>query len=510
MELLQRQRLIQEQRLSPEQVLYYELLQKPLIELEAAIEEELRSNPALEKEEVLRCPRCGEIMERGESCTTCRPGQADKADRKEDELSEGTLDFMDDIYNSNESMYEASYYEKSSEDEEGRDKFARAIRPFTISDHLKAGLPYIPHDFTPEERVVMDDLVAMVDSNGFLPQDDETIAIENGTTVGIIAKLRGVISSIEPVGAGLRNPTECMLKQLDYISTQDNRDVDTEREIVQHYLKEAAQERFAKIAKKIGVSTKVVRAAFEFIKEKLYYSPAAQLSLEGKLEPAQNIYIEPEVRIYDEGGELIVELIETGMPHLKISRFYSEAYTKMKDGGSKEFTSDERKHIREHLYKAKKFIEHIHTRRDTILRIVIWLVDYQKDFIRNGPASLKPLTRERVANEVGFHPSTVTRALRNRYVQFPDNSVRDFAVFFDSSSSVIAEILNILKEETPEKVFSDEEITERLKSMGNDLSRRAITKYRHIAKIPSSGLRKRALKEKAKETPPPEPNPEEL
>ena len=139
----------------------------------------------------------------------------------------------------------------------------------------------------------------------------------------------------------------------------------------------------------------------------------------------------------------------------------------------------------------------------------MWLVDYQNVFIRKGPACLKPLTRERLANEVGFHPSTVTRALRNRYVQFPDNSVREFAVFFDSSSSVIAEIQRILEEETPEKVFSDEEITERLKRMGNDLSRRAITKYRHIAKIPSSGQRKRALKAKAKETPPPEPTPEE-
>ena len=509
MELLQRQRLIQEQRLSPEQVQYYELLQKPLLELEAAIEEELRTNPALEIEEVRRCPVCGEIMEAGEACTTCRPGQADKADRKET-ISEGSLDFLDDGYDSNEGLYEASYYERTGDGDEGRDKFARAIRTFTLADHLKAGIPYLPCDLTDEERLIAEDMTDMVDANGFIPQDDETLAMETGTTVEIITNLRKAISEIEPVGAALRNPTECMLKQLDTLAEQEGRDVEIECEIVKHYLQDASKEKFAKIAKSIGVSAKAVRAAFDIIRTRLYHSPATQLDLEGKLELGENIYIEPDVRIYNDKDDLIVELLEAGLPHLKISRFYKEAYIKIKDRGAKEFSRDERKHIREHLYKAKKFIEHINTRRETILRIVSWLVCYQADFVRHGPAHLKPLTREKLANEVGYHPSTVTRSLRGRYVQFPDNSVKQFAVFFDSSLSVIAEIKRILEEETPVKVFSDEEITEKLISTGNKLSRRVITKYRHLAKIPSSGQRKRALKAIAKETPPPESAPEEL
>ena len=497
MELLQRQKLVQEQRLSPEQVQYYELLQKPILELQVAIEEELRTNPALEIEEIRRCTICGEILEPGEGCSTCRPGAADKEDRNEI-ISEGTLDFLEDIYNSDAGLYEASFYEQP-EDEEGRDKFALAIRTYTMADHLRAGLPYINAKLTKSERLLADDFISMLDDNGFLPQDDEALALELGTSVETIEKVRDAISDIEPAGAALRNPIECMLKQLDIIVKRDGRDVEIEREIVKHYLKDAAKEQFAKIAKKLGTSTKAVKAAFQYIRDTLYLSPISELDLEGKLERGENIYIEPDIRIYEIDGKLAIELLEAGLPQLKLSRFYQEAYRKMKDGGASDFNRDEKKHIREHLYKAKRFIEHINTRRDTILRIVTWLVEFQEDFIRRGPAYLKPLTRERLANEVGYHPSTVTRALINRYVQFPDNSVRPFSVFFDSSQCVIAEILRILGEESAVKVYSDEEITARLAQGGHELSRRAITKYRHAAKIPSSGQRKRLLKSKARQ-----------
>ncbi|MCI0482367.1 MAG: hypothetical protein L0213_12375, partial [Candidatus Dadabacteria bacterium] len=141
MELLQRQHLVQEQRLSPEQVQYYELLQKSTLELQTAIEEEMRTNPALEIEEDRRCPTCGEILELGEGCSTCHPARADKEDRTE-VLNEGTLDYLEDLFTDTGGAYEASYYEKPDEDEEARDKFARAIRKYSLNDHLKAGLPY--------------------------------------------------------------------------------------------------------------------------------------------------------------------------------------------------------------------------------------------------------------------------------------------------------------------------------------------------------------------------------
>ena len=500
MELLQRQRLVQEQRLSPEQVQYYELLQKSVLELQTAIEEEMRTNPALEIEEDRRCSTCGEILELGEGCSTCHPSKADKVDRPE-VINEGTLDYLDDLFTDSGGAYEASYYEKPEEDEEARDKFARAIRKYSLNDHLKAGLPYLSSDLSRDEREVAENIIDMLDENGFIPQDDETLSTELDIPVDKVAKLRSAISDIEPVGAGLKGPVECLLKQLQLISEQQKRDVEIESKIVQHYLKEAAKEQFAKIAKKLGVSSKSVRAAFDFIKQNLYYCPTSQLDMEGTIVRGENIYIEPDVRIYLDGDNLLIEMLEMGLPQLKVSTFYIEAYRKMKGGGASQFSRDERKHIREHLYKAKKFIEHIHTRRDTILRIVEWLVAFQSDYIKHGAALLKPLTREHLANEVGFHPSTVTRALRSRYVQFPDNSVKPFSVFFDSSLSVIAEIKCILAGETPDHVFSDEEITEILGKSGVKLSRRAITKYRHLAKIPSSGKRKRALITTAKEAP---------
>ncbi len=413
-------------------------------------------------------------------------------------LTEGTLDFLEGTYNNDSGIYEASFYE-SSEEEDGQDKFALAIRRYTLGDHLRAGLPFVDIALTPGERLLAEEIIAMLDGNGFLPQDDEAVALELGTTPETVVKLRQAVSDIEPVGAALRDHTECLLKQLDNICRRDGRDVEIEREIVKAHLKDAAKEKFAKIAKKLGASSKTVREAFSFIRENLYFCPISQLDLEGKIERGENIYIEPDVRIYYDGDKIEVDLLESGIPQLKLSRFYREAYVRMKNKSCNEFTREERKHIREHLYKAKKFIEHIHTRRDTILRIVNWLVDYQEEFIRHGPSRLRELTRERLAKEVGYHPSTVTRALRNRYVQMPDNSVKSFSIFFDSSQCVISEMQRILCEETSTKVFSDEEITDRLTRLGYELSRRAITKYRHLAKIPSSGQRKRALKVKTRE-----------
>jgi hypothetical protein len=128
-----------------------------------------------------------------------------------------------------------------------------------------------------------------------------------------------------------------------------------------------------------------------------------------------------------------------------------------------------------------------------MLEITEEIVRKQEDFLRRGPLYLKKLTRKQVAEAIGVHPSTVSRALAVRYCWLPDNSILSFNVFFNPAACYIEMIRQILKDESPDKVYSDEEIRDIMAERGHKLSRRVITKYRKKGKIPPSGRRRRFL-----------------
>ena len=177
---------------------------------------------------------------------------------------------------------------------------------------------------------------------------------------------------------------------------------------------------------------------------------------------------------------------------MKINKYYVDSYQKLKRDKSA-FTSDERKHIKEYFERASTYLTNINSRRQTMLDITEEIVRQQEEYLKKGPLYLRKLTRKQIAEIIGVHPSTVSRALAVRYCWLPDNSIVPFSIFFDPSLCYIEMIRQILRDESPGKVYTDEEIRDIMTERGHELSRRVITKYRMKGKIPPSGRRKRLL-----------------
>jgi RNA polymerase sigma-54 factor len=262
--------------------------------------------------------------------------------------------------------------------------------------------------------------------------------------------------------------------------------------ILRKHLKDISKEQFAKVAKKVDLPAKRVKELIEYTRRSFHIHPRRRFEEQESNAQVENPYITADVRIREIEGKFVVEVLDSGLPLLKLNKYYMESYKKLKVNRNA-FNAEERKHIKEYFDRATTYIQNINARRQTMLDITQEIVKQQEDFLRYGPLYLKKLTRKQVAEAIGVHPSTVSRALAVRYCWLPDNAIVPFSIFFNPSLCYIEMIRQILKRETHERVFADEEIRDIMLEKGHDLSRRVITKYRKKGRIPPSGRRKRLL-----------------
>jgi RNA polymerase sigma-54 factor len=512
-------RQIQTLKPTQQQLQYYRLLQQTNIELEEDIREEVSQNPALEIEEVRRCPRCGEVLLEGHPCTTCLAGKADDADRES--IQSEKLDMLEEIYSSSTGSYEASTYE-SIPDDELPDSFATVVRAVTLEDHLKQRLAIDYPNLTPEDRLLAEDLIDHIDSGenseialdvetipessleddpkpkktvdnpGLIRSTDAELAKEFDVPLGRLASVRRRIAEMDPVGSGLESPIEVLAVQAELASDLPEDERRSLALVIRKHLKDISKERFAKVGKKVNLPAKRVKELIEFARRNFHVHPRRRFEEQETNAQVENPYITADVRIREVDGGFTVEVLDSGLPVLKLSKYYMESYRKLKVNRNA-FNADERKHIKEYFERATSYMQNINARRQTMLEITQEIVRRQEPFLRHGPLYLKKLTRKQIAETIGVHPSTVSRALAVRYVWLPNNSIVPFSVFFNPSLCYIEMIRQILRTETAQCVLSDEEIRDIMLEKGHDLSRRVITKYRKKGRIPPSGRRKRSL-----------------
>jgi RNA polymerase sigma-54 factor len=508
----------QVQTLKPtlQQLQYYRLLQQTNLQLEEDIREEVSQNPALEIEETRRCPKCGEIILDGHPCTTCISRKAEDSDREQ--IQSEKLDMMEEIYSSYQGSYEASTYE-SIPDDELPDAFATVVGSIHLEDHLKSRLAIDCSDLGPEDRLLAIELIDHIDANpdsepadveeekdvertalanskvdnpGLINATDGELAEEFGVSLEQLARVRKRVAAIDPIGSGLQSPIEVLAMQAELAEdlTEDERVALAD--IIRYHLKDISREQFTKVGRKVGLQAKRVKELIEYVRRRFHIHPRRRFEEQEANAAVENPYITSDVRIRDVNGKFVVEVLDSGLPQLRINKYYLESYRKLKNDRSA-FTPEERKHIREYFERASTYIENLNSRRQTMLEITEEIVRKQEEYLRHGPLYLKKLTRKQVAEAIGVHPSTVSRALAVRYCWLPDNSIVSFNVFFNPAACYIEMIRQILKNESPDKVYSDEEIRDIMAERGHDLSRRVITKYRKKGKIPASGRRKRIL-----------------
>jgi len=298
-----------------------------------------------------------------------------------------------------------------------------------------------------------------------------------------ILKALDLVQSLDPPGVGGRNLRECLLLQL----KSDGQSYPVEIRIIDQHLEDLGNNRLPKIAKALGIPVDEVKAAAETI--------ASLNPIPGKLfggEPAR--FIKPDVVVDEVDGRYEVRVDAEHLPRLQVSSYYRDLYRKAyHDPELKKF-------VKKKLESAEWLISAIRQRQSTLLRIAQEIVEIQKGFLDHGISHLKPLKMVEVAERVGVHVSTISRALSGKYMQTP-RGIFDMKFFFtggavksdgtvEARGSVIQRIKDLIDNEDKRNPLSDIDIVKKLEEFDIRISRRTVTKYREAENIPSSRQRR--------------------
>ncbi len=338
----------------------------------------------------------------------------------------------------------------------------------------------------PREYSMAAFLVGNLDQNGYLRGDLDELAQSLGVSEQELTRvLLTVVQRLEPAGIGSRNLQECLLLQLKNIENPPELAV----QIVKNYLPAAADGRFRHIASRLNCEVKEVQEAVDFIRT-LNPKPG---SIYGEGDEPR--YIIPDIIVEKVGREYVVIVNDSATPQLTISPFYQRL---LQNGNSDESLSA---YVKGRFEKALWLIRSIEQRRLTLYRVAQQIVEIQQPFLEHGIKQLKPLTLREVAQRVGVHESTVSRATSNKYLQTP-RGLFPMKFFFSSgltgedgegySSHTIKTLLReMIEREDSQNPRSDQQLKELFEQRGVSISRRTVAKYREELCIPPSYKRRR-------------------
>lgn len=455
-------------RISPKLIASIKILALSSQELAQTISQEARENPALEVEEIDQCPHCGEMLEDGR-CSNC--SSSEKQDDGSTERSDwDSQDYAEPLSNRSTNMTDEEY-----------DPMARVLSEETLVDHLLLGLAATVDE---NDFGIVEYLVGNLDERGYLQVEVEEAALALGVSIERVEAVLSVLQSLEPAGVGARNVQECMLIQLRALAEQGICDAYAES-IVRDHLKSVSERRWQDVATRLGTSPYSIRESFKFIKQYLNPFPANSF-LPSSGRTSRNFKPDVIIRRTSDGFE--VEVIEASRFDLRIDSTYrslSNGY----DGAARGMTDEDRGHIKEHVARARFFIDCIRQRWETLRQITKCLVEYQRDFLLFGIRHLKPLTRSELADLVGLHESTISRATADKFVMLPNGRSIPFHDFFDASLSIKDTMKEFIKEETEEGPLSDQQIADKLANRQLHIARRTVAKYRDALGIPPSRYR---------------------
>src|SRR5580698_3048637 len=489
------QRLTQSLVLAPQLQQSLALLQAPTLELKALVEAELQQNPVLE-EVMDQDPEQREKSSENDEGDT--PEVTDYAeppeDVKFDSATEKNSEPVDD--------FQAEFEKLVQMDQDWRDHFSQANTPIrssaedeekrqfmfdsiTVETSLAQYLVEQVRDtkLTQEEQGMAELLIGNIDDYGYLNGTVEEIAASTSLPPEKISEVLKVIQSFEPVGVGARDLRECLLLQLERTGQQET----LEYRIVRDYMDALGKRRIPEIARGTGQTVDEVQEALARI---------------GRLEPRPGRaflpvveqYVAPEVFVVKSGEEFTVTTNDEQIPHLRISNVYKDL---MSAGGN---NAEVKNYIREKIRAGKFLIKRMHQRQATIANIGREIVKRQREFMEKGVAFLKPMTMAQVAEVVGVHETTVSRAVSGKYIETPQG-VFEMKYFFTaglqnahgddvSNTSVKDMIADIFKGENPSNPLSDQEVVKMLTAKGITIARRTVAKYRDELGILPSNLRK--------------------
>ncbi len=475
LELRQQLRLTQQLVMTPQLQQAIKLLQLCRLELLDVIKEEMEENPVLEDapEEVSSEGNAG-----GEPITDV-PEPPPSEPVAEEETAQADIDWSNYLgeYNAPGS----THFEAEKRETPEYENFVAQRE--SLNEHLMWQL-LLASPSRKEERIGSA-IIGNLNKDGYLQATVDEIATLSEVDISEVESVLSKMQSFDPSGVCARDLSECLLIQVKQLGLQDSILV----QITQNHLKHLENKNYKAICRALGISLGDVISAVEIITG-LEPKPGRQFSEE---EPQ---YISPDVFVYKVGDDFVIVLNEDGMPKLRISSFYKEALSNK----GEEFAGHTREYIKNKLRSAVWLIRSIHQRQRTIYKVVESIVRFQRDFLEEGFAYLKPMVLRDVAGDIGMHESTVSRVTTNKYVHTPQG-IFELKFFFNSSisrlhgdaiasASVKEKIRQIIESEDPTKPFSDKKMVGILKASNIDIARRTVAKYREMLGVLSSNKRK--------------------
>ncbi len=458
----QYQNLSLQQTLAPQLQQSLQILQSPMLELRGLVQQELEINPVLEVD--LKEP--------------VDPSKNEDDGQFEDEFKE--LSRLDEEWR--EYLSQNSSFNGNDPEAEKRRQhmFDSHTGGLTLQQHLLEQAAMV--NYTPLEREIAEHIIGNIDEGGFLQVGPEEMADDQRWDLEDVEAILQDIQTYDPPGIGARNLRETLLLQLERMGREDS----LEYRVVDSCLDDLARKRIPQIARRLGAGVDQVQQAANFIAG-LDPKPGSQF------ESSPNSYIIPDVLVEKVGDDYTVTLNNDYIPQLRISNTYKDI---MGEGKARDVKS----YIREKIRSGKFLIRSIHQRQETIHRIAEEIVARQREFFEHGPAHLKPMNMSQIAEIVGVHETTVSRAISGKYMQTP-RGVYEMRYFFTtgyktesgedmSNTSVKNAIKDLVDNENPRKPLSDAAIEKQLKKRGIPVARRTIAKYRNELGILSSSMRR--------------------
>ena len=332
---------------------------------------------------------------------------------------------------------------------------------------------------SPRRQKIGEYLIECLEESGYLKMDMDELAKGIGLSKEELEREIRFMQTLEPCGVFARDLKECLLLQVEGEEQMQRQ----ARLLIEKYLDEIAQNKIPQISKQTGLTTAEITKTIRYIKEELEPVPGRGYGCANR-----NEYIYPDITVKeDEKGYRII-LNKEKVHTLELNREYLPMLGQV-------HSSEENKYLKEQYQKAKILLRNIGKREETLAAVAEAIVDWQREFFEKGKASLKPMNLLDIAQELDVHESTVSRAVRDKYLECRWG-IFELKYFFSNKTSdgnncnVLTYIQEIIHSENKQKPLSDVKIAEQLEKKGIRISRRTVTKYREQMQIPNTQMRK--------------------
>ncbi|MHC4959358.1 MAG: RNA polymerase factor sigma-54 [Planctomycetota bacterium] len=474
-------------KLAPQIIQSIEILQLPALSLQELVEQALDENEALEREDDAHpeTPSSGSDEGENAAAETSSDGELE-AEREKAEVAD-TLERLEQLEAAADRDWQDFGRGRVASDEDPKHEAMNntAAASGTLPEELYDQFLMLEPD--DDMRDLGRHLIFNLDDNGYVGYSLEEILqspeLRGRFTLEDAERALAYVHKLEPRGVGARNLQECLLLQLDY---ENDPDADLKARIIRDYLEDVNKNKLPKVSRELEITIPQLKKLIEQI-ARLDPRPGA------KLGGQRNAYVHPDVVVEWVDGRYEIQLEDSFFPRIRVNPQYREILNASDDPKVKDY-------VRKKLENAKWLVDAIQQRQNTLNRVCEEIFQVQRDYLDYGESALKPLKMQEIADRVGIHVSTVSRAIADKWVQTPRGIV-PLKFFFTggaqtsdgetmSRRSVKQKVKTIIDAEDKSSPLSDEQVAEKLKEDGLDIARRTVTKYRKALHIPSSRQRR--------------------